>query len=206
MPENPFTFSYKLPVPQPHNCWNVAYTSSDLRTVIPPELRAKHHVADYRKFEGRTLFDGTPISVFLKKHKEAFEFGAYEGYWFIDTCGYFDGSDMEWERLNTYWYSILRWDKICHHGFHSGYEDTVDFGKWIVCISQFLEQFPGNPRLINDYAEYLRMTKEPIKAFEIALNLYEKYKVSDFFINLEHCYWDVLEFFEGSCISGQQWE
>jgi len=197
MQGKPFTFSYRLPPWQPHNYLSKAYTSGGLRTVIPPELRAKHHVIDYEKFKGRTLFDGTPFSVFLEKHKEEFEFGAYEGYWFIDTCGYFEGPEKEWERLNTYWYIILRWNEIHHHGFHSGYEDTVDFGKWFVAINRFLERFPDNPRVISDYAEYLRMIKEPIKAFEIALNLYEKFKVGDFYINLEHCYWAVLELFEG---------
>jgi len=204
MPEKPFTFSYKLPSPQSHNYLNVAYTSGDLRSAIPPELRTKHHVADYGKFEGRTLFDGTPFSAFIDKHKEDFEFGAYEGYWFIDTCGYFDSPEKEWERLNTYWYIVLRWEDIHHHGFHSGYEETVDFEKWFVCISKFLEQFPDNPRVMNDYAEYLRMTKEPIKAFEIALELYEKYKVCDFYINLKYCYMEVQELFEGPYIPDQQ--
>jgi len=200
MLDTPYTFSYKLPSPPSHNYFNEIYISGSLRTIIPPELREKHHVADCEKFKGQKLFDGTDFEVFLGKYKETFEFGAYEGYWFIDTCGYFDGPEKEWERLNTYWYIVLRWEDIHHHGFHSGYENTVNFEKWFTCISKFIEKFPCNPRVISDLSEYLRMTKEPIKAFEIALNLYENYKVGDFYINLEHCYWKVLELFDGSCI------
>jgi hypothetical protein len=204
MPETLFTFSYKLPIPPSHNNFNKVYTSGDLRTVISPELRTKYQVTDYGKFEGSKLFDGTPFKVFIEEYKEAFEFGAYEGYWFIDTCGYFDGPDKEWERLNTYHYIVLRWKEIHHHGFLSGYEETVNFVKWIFTIKQFLNMFPDNPRIINDYVEYLRMTKEPIKAFKIAIELYEKYQVGDFYINLNYCYWDILELYEGPFIERQE--
>ncbi len=204
MPKNPFVFSYQLPSWQPHNKWSEVFISGELRSAIPPELRTKHHVADYDKYMTRAMFDGSPFFMFYEKYKEAFEFGAYEGYWFIDTCGYFDGPDKEWERLNTYRYIVLRWKEIHHHGFLSGYEETVNFVKWIFTIEQFLNMFPDNPRIINDYVEYLRMTEEPIKAFKIAIELYEKYQVGDFYINLNYCYWDILELYEGTFIERQE--
>ncbi len=203
MSESPFKFSYQLPPQHYHNSWGQVFISGEYRSLIPPELRKKHQVADYSKYMNRPMFDGTPFFLFIEKYKEAFEFGAFDAYWFVDTGNYFDGEDKEWERLNTFWYSITRWEEVHHRGFTSGDENTIDLNKWNMFITLFLDEFPNNPRVINDYAEYLRLTKEPIMAFKIIKDLYEKYKeVGDFYINLESCYWAIQEFFEGSCVPG----
>jgi len=195
MTEQPFKFPYELP-PQVHDYLNKTWNEGDLVTLIPPELRDKHKVPDFSIYEDRTLFDGSPFSAF-KPHIKAFQYGAQEAYFFIDTCGYFDGPEKEWERINMYWYMILRWDEVGHHCFLENYAKDINQEKWLAYITQFLTQFPDNPRVQNDQIDYLRITGEIIKSFELSVALYNKYQVGDFFLSLKRCYWEVRDMFEG---------
>jgi len=97
-----------------------------------------------------------------------------------------------------YWYMILRWDEVGHHCFLDNYEDDINKEKWITYITQFLLQFPDNPRVQNDYIDYLRITGEVLVAFKLSVTLYNKYPNGDFYHSLKRCYRFLKEMFEGT--------